>query len=110
MRYPLHTTGDLASLPLYLQQKQRGAVWVHVFSDTDRQWARSQCTNAGWRILEGLPIFFVAATRPTVDVTTCDRLRSLIHPSQSPEDAKFLGNLFGYTQEDIAWYIEQSSC
>ena len=111
MRYLLHTTADLSSLPGYLQDADRSAVWVHVASDDDRNWAINQCSIAGWDVLGGspaLPIYFVIAVRPTVTILDRENLLSIARPSQSAADIKFLGKLFGYSQEEIAWYIKQS--
>lgn len=111
MRYPLHTTADLACLPLYLENRYRRAVWVHLFSDDDRAWAIEQCEAAGgWEILTGLPIFFLVAVRPTVPPEARKRLVAMIRPSQSSEEIRFLGALFDYHPEEIIWFIEQSSC
>lgn len=108
MKYPLHTTGDLACLPLYLTDPRRQAVWVHVGSDDERKWALEQVCVAGWEVVPKLPQFFVVGFRPGTPPEDVDRLVSVIQPRQTAADVEFLGRLFGYNPSDVAWYIRQT--
>jgi hypothetical protein len=110
MKYPLHTTGDLACLPYYMAERGRYAVWVHVGSDDERQWALLQVHTAGWEVVAGsrLPRFFVVAVRPGTQLEDIARLVELICPKQSAADVEFLGQLFGYSAADVAWYLKHT--
>ncbi len=105
MRYPMHTTGQLESLPALLLQKERRAVWVHVCSDADRLWAQATITKAGWIPLIGLPIFFVAAVRKDTSIEHMNRLRKLIAGTHEQADIEFMGTMFGYAKWETDWYL-----
>ncbi len=104
MRYPLHTTGELESLPALLQQTERYAVFMHVHSDDDRLWACQQITQAGWKLVGRLPCFFVLAVHPNVIEPDMDRLIEYLQPSKDKERIRFLGKMFGYSQWEVQWY------
>ncbi len=104
-RYPIHTTAQLESLPALLLQEDRNAVWVHVCSDDDRLWALTIITGAGWLPLPGLPVFFVAAVRPSVSTQDRNRLRNLIRGTYDENNIEFMGSIFGYAQWETNWYL-----
>jgi len=104
MRYPLHTTTGLENLPALLQQEGRMAVWLHVASEDDHEWAVLQITNAGWKLLAGLPCFFVVGVHPSVSEEDAHKLREYLKPQQDKERIEFLGRMFGYAQWEIGWY------
>lgn len=107
MRYPLYTTGDLACLPHYVRDARRRAVWIHVSSDDDRAWAQDVIMKARWRVLQGLPLFFVVGYDPSLSPGDVERLRQLVMPHQDIGDIEFLGGLFGYTDAEIHWFVRQ---
>jgi len=121
MNYPLHTTGDAKKLGFYLGDVGREAFWVHVTSDEERQQVIDTVTEwPAWELLDNefyrLPIYFVVGVRLSLAAATRLHLAELIRPRQQPADQVFLGALFGYDAEDVAWHIEvtriswQSTC
>lgn len=108
MNYPLHTTGDAAQLRLMFGEPSRRAIWVHVGSDAERREVEVRIERAGWRVVgtDKLPRFFVAAVRMDVTPWESTRFVGLIQPRQCQKDIIFLGELFGYPERDIAWYMD----
>lgn len=107
--YPLHTTGDARHIARLLQEPQRRAVWVHVRSDKERVFCLEILAREGWRPVDrGLPVFFVVGVR--TDVTEQEEwwLAELIRPKHKRIAVEFLGKMFGYSDKEITWYIEQT--
>lgn len=108
MKYPLHTTGDTLLVPEYVQEPKRNALWVHVYSDEDRERTIATIEAAGgWDVLNhGLPCFFVVAVRTHVPPELRDWLVAMITPHQRAGDIRLLGWFFGYDPDEIDWYIQ----
>lgn len=109
MKFPIRTTSDSEFFRLHLRELTRGCrkfIWYHLNSPEQGECLRESCEKAGLVILETVDYFLLACS---ATVSLQDRKRMVEHvlPKESPEHAFWVGEQFGYSDREIAWYLEQ---
>jgi hypothetical protein len=107
--WKLHTTqeDDVAALVKAVYDGTRRFIWLHVSSEQERDERVSSLNRQGLTVLQCVPIWFVVACAPETPHEDQLRMCYSILNGADADEAQWRGEMFGYSQEEINWYIQE---
>ncbi len=88
------------------KEGKKNFVWFHVESSEQKEECESLCKGYELDILPSVNYFVLACRKEMPDVV---RQKIILHclPSETEENAIYVGKQFGYADKEIKWYLGQ---